>query len=180
MRKKNSQVEGLVRKIETIIGFQLAQETLQARWMEEAYIGLAERALAGKSTRLESLRYLIGVAGVPGCGKSTLSKAVCDRINELTGGDIAINVPMDGFHLYRRELDAMPDPQAAHARRGAPWTFNADAYVQFLSKAKTERSETLTAPSFDHGVGDPVENSIAIRPTHKIVVSEGNYVLLGE
>lgn len=30
-----------------------------------------------------------------------------------------------GYHYYRSELDAMEDPEALHARRGAHWTFNA-------------------------------------------------------
>lgn len=35
------------------------------------------------------------------------------------------------------------------------------------------------APSFDHGVGDPVENDICVLPSHRVVLSEGNYLLLG-
>ena len=42
---------------------------------------------------------------------------------------IAVQLPMDGFHLYKRQLNAMADPVAAHARRGAHWTFDAEAFV---------------------------------------------------
>ena len=34
-------------------------------------------------------------------------------------------------------------------------------------------------PSFDHAVGDPVEEDVNILQEHKIVFIEGNYVLLG-
>lgn len=34
-------------------------------------------------------------------------------------------------------------------------------------------------PSFDHGVGDPVPNAIQVIPQNKIVLVEGNYLLLG-
>ena len=34
-------------------------------------------------------------------------------------------------------------------------------------------------PSFDHGVGDPVEGDIAVSPGHQFVIAEGNYLLLG-
>jgi hypothetical protein len=44
-------------------------------------------------------------------GKTTLAKAVVSRINELAEAEIAAQLPMDGFHYYRRELDAMPDPK---------------------------------------------------------------------
>jgi pantothenate kinase len=35
-------------------------------------------------------------------------------------------------------------------------------------------------PSFDHGVGDPVEKDIYVAPQHKVVVVEGNYLLLSD
>ena len=31
---------------------------------------------------------------------------------------------MDGYHYYRSELDEMSDPELAHARRGAEFTFD--------------------------------------------------------
>jgi len=64
-------------------------------------------------------RLLVGLAGPPGAGKSTVAHEVARRINKLwlekassfdskvQPPDVAIVVPMDGFHLYRSELDAM-------------------------------------------------------------------------
>ena len=34
-------------------------------------------------------------------------------------------------------------------------------------------------PSFDHGVGDPVPDAVQVIPQNKIVLVEGNYLLLG-
>lgn len=64
---------------------------------------------------------MVGIAGSPGAGKSTVAKEVAVRLNALwlqkqgekngdTGAsptEIAVAVPMDGFHLYRWQLDAM-------------------------------------------------------------------------
>lgn len=36
----------------------------------------------------------------------------------------------------------------------------------------------VTLPSFDHGVGDPVADAITIIPQNKIILVEGNYLLL--
>lgn len=36
----------------------------------------------------------------------------------------------------------------------------------------------MRAPSFDHGVGDPMKDNIKIYPRHRIILSEGNYLLL--
>lgn len=71
----------------------------------------------------------------------------------------------------------MPDPENAHARRGAEFTFDGEGFlrlVQDLRKRVTLSSATIFAPSFDHAVKDPKENDIAILPSHKIVLFEGN------
>eukprot|EP00808_Paulinella_micropora_P021065 g73152.t1 len=86
---------------------------------------------------------------------------------------------MDGFHLTRKQLDDMPDPQLAHKRRGAEWTFDPAGLGSVLSRAATE-SGIVYAPSFDHARKDPVECDIAVQPHHKLVISEGNYLLLSK
>jgi len=65
------------------------------------------------------VRFFVGLAGPPGAGKSTIAHEVAKRINKLwpekaysfdsqvQPPDVAIVIPMDGFHLYRFELDAM-------------------------------------------------------------------------
>jgi pantothenate kinase len=72
----------------------------------------------------ENCQYWIGLAGCPGSGKSTVSQ----KIKEAMGDKVDV-IPMDGYHLYRSELDAMENPQEAHERRGAPFTFNAQKLV---------------------------------------------------
>jgi pantothenate kinase len=54
----------------------------------------------------------------------------------------------------------MEDPKEAHARRGAPWTFDPALLLNCLKKLKNEGS--VYVPSFDHGVGDPVEDDIFV------------------
>ncbi|XP_042006715.1 ATP-dependent kinase-like protein notR' isoform X2 [Salvia splendens] len=133
---------------------------------------------------------IIGLCGPPGAGKSTLASQVANRVNELwlqrssffnelvDSPEVAIVLPMDGFHLYRRELDAMKDPEEAHARRGAPWTFAPGRLLRCLTSLRNEGS--VCVPSFDHGVGDPVEDDIFVSLQHKVVIVEGNYLLLDE
>lgn len=128
--------------------------------------------------RLVSLRpgepFWLGIAGAPGSGKSTLAAALAERMTE-----VAVVIPMDGYHFTRAELDAMPDPDLAHLRRGAPFTFDAERFVADLVQAR--ESGTGRFPSFDHGAGDPVEGNIELIPgQHRLVIVEGNYVLLDE
>lgn len=72
----------------------------------------------------------------------------------------------------------MPDPATAHARRGAAFTFNAQAFVDCVRRvANAAKDETVHAPSFDHAAGDPIKHDIAILPKHRFVLVEGLYVI---
>lgn len=93
----------------------------------------------------------------------------------------------DGFHYTKAELMQFDDPVTAFRRRGAPFTFDAEAFLDLLFKLKelpvTNKNEpelTLLAPSFDHAEKDPVENSIPVSSRNQVVIVEGNYTLLDE
>jgi len=115
-----------------------------------------------------------------GSGKSTLAAAVCARLNAAAGAEIAVVFPMDGFHLSRAQLAALPQPDEALRRRGAPFTFDADAFVHRVRAARTTHDDVTKVPAFDHEVHDPEEDVISIDPSHKVVLVEGNYLLLPE
>ena len=77
----------------------------------------------------------------------------------------------------------MPDPTTAHYRRGAAFTFDDKAFldlVNMLRKPLLPESKTIFAPSFDHAIKDPVADDIAIHPTSRIVILEGNYLSLNQ
>lgn len=131
-----------------------------------------------------SSRLLVGVSGIPASGKSTLAELVVDRINSMIGGEgseeTAVLVGLDGWHLTRAQLDAFPDPKVAHDRRGAHWTFDGDAYVDFVKSLRQplSGSSVITAPSFDHAMKDPTPHAVSIRSCDRIVVIEGLYTFL--
>jgi pantothenate kinase len=67
--------------------------------------------------------------------------------------------------------------QEAYARRGAHWTFDGAAFVAAIRRIKQQGAASL--PSFDHGVGDPIEDDIQIDAAqHAVVLVEGNYLFL--
>ncbi|CAG8398186.1 unnamed protein product [Penicillium salamii] len=139
-------------------------------------------------------RFLVAIAGIPGSGKTTTAEAIVNHLNQSTTSRAAI-LSMDGFHLSRAALDEFPDPASAHARRGAPWTFDVSRFVAFIRQLRTwadeiplaipysetwSSAEMLYAPSFDHQSKDPVENGLTITPDASIIIIEGNYLLLDD
>ena len=85
-------------------------------------------------------------------------------------------VPMDGYHYTKNELNNFENPQLAFDRRGCEWTFNGCKFVRDVSLLKQNNCGVF--PSFDHNIGDPIENDIKVRHDDKYVLIEGNYLLL--
>jgi len=137
----------------------------------QTYDGLADELHKKAQALVKNKQLWIGLAGSPGSGKSTLAIALQQRLES----DLLV-IPMDGYHYYRKELDAMRDPIEAHMRRGTPFTFNSKKFLNDLLVARSSGEGHF--PSFDHHIADPIENDIYLSNEYKIVLVEGNYLLL--
>ncbi|MEE1756551.1 nucleoside/nucleotide kinase family protein [Streptomyces sp. SP18CS02] len=128
-------------------------------------------ALTDRARRLAvpGARRILGLAGAPGAGKSTLAARLVDRLDGL-----AALVPMDGFHLAGAELRRL----GRSDRKGAPDTFDAAGYAALLARLRAaEPGTTVYAPAFDRALEEPVAGSIPVAPDVPLVVTEGNYLL---
>jgi len=79
-------------------------------------------------------RVLLGVAGAPGAGKSTLAEALVREVARREGPDAVAHVPMDGYHLADVQLDRL----GLRARKGAPETFDALGYAALLRRLRED------------------------------------------
>ncbi|HEY0117556.1 MAG TPA: nucleoside/nucleotide kinase family protein [Cellulomonas sp.] len=134
--------------------------------------GLAARAagLVERGTG-QGERTVLGITGPPGSGKSTLAEHLAAAVRAL--GVPAVRVPMDGFHLANDELVRL----GRRERKGAIDTFDVDGYAAVLRRARTTMARTVYAPDFDRAVHQPIAGSIAVLPEHRLVITEGNYLL---
>ncbi|MXG91898.1 nucleoside/nucleotide kinase family protein [Nocardioides flavescens] len=116
-----------------------------------------------------SERVLLGLAGAPGAGKSTLGAGLAAAY----GCPV---VPMDGFHLADVELIR----RGLLERKGAPETFDAEGYAALLTRLRARPGHTVMAPAFERDLEQPVAGAIPVPPEARLVVTEGNYLLLDE
>ncbi len=116
-------------------------------------------------------RRLLGLAGAPGAGKSTLAQRLVDALDPH-----AVLVPMDGFHLAQAELDRLGRSE----RKGAPDTFDAAGYAALLRRLRERRDEVVYAPAFRRDLEEPIAGAIGVAAEVPLVVTEGNYLLVDE
>lgn len=127
-------------------------------------------ALAALGQRLDGgRRILLGITGAPGSGKSTFAARVLDHF----GPELAVVVPMDGFHLGNAIIDGTPLRQ----RKGAMDTFDVGGYLSLLRRLVRRDEAVVYAPEFRRTLDEPVAASIAVPASVPLVITEGNYLL---
>lgn len=119
----------------------------------------------------EHRRVLVGLAGPPGAGKSTLAAALADALHDVH----AVVVPFDGFHLANNVLA----DRHLSDRKGALETFDTAGYSALLQRLSSSLG-TVYAPMFDRSIEQPVAGAIAVEPDCRVVITEGNYLLVDE
>ena len=131
---------------------------------------LADRAMRLLCRAPAGRRVLIGIAGAPGAGKTTLARRLATALTAREA--VVAHVPMDGFHLADAALDLL----GLRDRKGAPETFDAAGYAALL--ARIAAGEAVWAPAFERDLEQPLAQAILVPAAARIIISEGNYLLL--
>ncbi|GAB3268336.1 nucleoside/nucleotide kinase family protein [Sinomonas notoginsengisoli] len=121
-------------------------------------------------------RAILGICGEPGAGKTTLADALLRSLRGEYGERSVAHVPMDGFHLADAQLERL----GLLDRKGAPETFDPDGYAALLERIAASSGAVVYAPGFERTLEQPIAAAIAVPPEARLVVSEGNYLLLEE
>jgi pantothenate kinase len=118
-------------------------------------------------------RTFVGIAGIPGAGKSTLARHLRDAFNHIAQRpDMSVVVPLDGFHLANSELEQ----RGQTGRKGSPETFLAQAFFAKLLEIKRSTRPVLL-PLYSRQLHEPVADALEVLPEIPIVIVEGNYIL---
>jgi pantothenate kinase len=114
-------------------------------------------------------RYLIGIVGKPGAGKSTLSAYL---LEQLHSSEVTV-VPMDGYHLSNAVLQELGRAD----RKGAPDTFDIAGFASLLQRIRNEQSVDVYYPVFDRSIEESIAAQGVVTKETKVVIVEGNYLL---
>jgi pantothenate kinase len=122
---------------------------------------------------------VVGIAGVPGAGKTTLAEQLISLLNRNEPEPERqryAHVPMDGFHLADQELARL----GLLDRKGAPETFDAHGYAALLERLRGPREAVVYAPGFERTLEQPIAGMLPVYPSARTVLTEGNYLLLDQ
>lgn len=121
---------------------------------------------------LSNSRILIGIVGKPGAGKST----VTSKLKEILPSEETIILSQDGYHLSNAQLKEL----GRSDRKGAPDTFDSISFTELLKRVASDLENHIYFPVFHREIEESIAAEGVISPQTKIVLVEGNYLLLDD
>lgn len=134
-------------------------------------------SLEGALTHIQGIldssqeRFLLGIVGKPGSGKSTFTKSL---VNGLKSPEVAL-INMDGYHMSN-EILLMLDRRE---RKGAPDTFDVGDFAQLLKTVRSAKADVFF-PLFDRSLEASIPDGASIPAHARLIIVEGNYLLHDE
>jgi len=118
----------------------------------------------------DASRFLLGITGPPGSGKSRLAARVTEQAAAALSSTVA---PMDGFHRSNDELVT----RGLLELKGVPASFDAEGFVANVRRLR-DNDGPVVWPTYDRTQEEVVASGSVIEPETRLIVIEGNYLLL--
>ncbi len=122
----------------------------------------------------ENERYIIGITGPPGSGKSFIAEKIKTALNDVAKTRYVEILHMDGFHMSDQELKK----NNLFEIKGCPETFNKTDFLNKLQELNFVKDQIVMAPTFNRQKEKVQEDNLTIEPNHSLIIVEGNYLLL--
>lgn len=114
-------------------------------------------------------RFILGIVGKPGAGKSTFTQELLDYLPKESVAVLA----MDGFHMSNEKLVEL----GRRDRKGAPDTFDVDDFEHALAEVRNGQGRDFYFPIFDREIEASIPNAGVIPAAVYLIIVEGNYLL---
>lgn len=126
-------------------------------------------------------RYVALLAAPPGTGKTTLALFLQELAAQMPDMPHVQALGMDGFHYPNAYLDTHTVEEDGRTktlreRKGAPFTFDAEALAAAIADLKSEHPAPW--PAYSRELHDVVPAAVPVMG--EIVIVEGNYLLLDD
>ena len=128
-------------------------------------------------------RLMVAIAGPPGSGKTAFGMILVATINAIAEAEIAITIGLDGWHfpsqiLLNRYLEVDEETRPLISLKGIPESF--DAQAAYACFTEICNGGEVRYPIYNRLLHDPEPRAGLVRSSDKIIVIEGNYLLLAE
>lgn len=120
----------------------------------------------------ECARIVVGIAGFPGSGKTTMAKRIVLAVDDRLGLGHGAHLPMDGFHFRNATLES----KGMDSYKGDISTYDVDALSSKLLEVQRATHSTVYAPDYIRARHEVSENAIEVARNVQIVCLEGIYV----
>ncbi|NLX12382.1 MAG: hypothetical protein GXY44_01840 [Phycisphaerales bacterium] len=179
-RKWESHIEELAAVFEIEVASLRSRIMVTPAQLRKVYLPLL--AWLEKISRASHHRLLVGLAGIPGSGKSTFAAIVGLLADRLLAPGALVCVGMDGWHwpsaVLQQRTTCNPDGRIVplSQRKGGPESFEVAALAAALRELKNARA-AVHLPVYDRRLHEPIPDGLNVPPETRIVLLEGNYVL---
>ena len=128
-------------------------------------------------------RIVIAIAGAPGCGKSAITLTLASLLNVFTRPGLATVIGLDGWHYPNAYLDnhwVLHRGESLRLRdiKGAPETFDVETFKRQLLQIR--QTGQAKFPIYSRKAHDPIPNSGQVTLANRVIILEGNYLLMDE
>lgn len=128
-------------------------------------------------------RFMVGIAGPPGSGKTAFAHILAAVIWALSPLAEPIVIGLDGWHFSNAFLDAhainwQGTTIPLRTIKGAPETFDVSSALQCAHIIRAGKE--VAFPVYSRLVHDSISASGWVRNEQRLVIWEGNYLLLAE